>query len=141
VKLVHSSVPGAVERDQAIRLLTERAVLTRMVCRELFETNPDHFDRRPLVALHHLLGWIATHYPDSLRGEPHAADGLDGIEIPKGLEALFQEIKAGAKVCEAFFMLTTADNDIQYTSDRVHLSARLESYWQSHPTPVPVAYR
>jgi hypothetical protein len=27
-KMVHSSVPGAVERDQAIRLLTERATLT-----------------------------------------------------------------------------------------------------------------
>ena len=55
MKMVHSSVPGAVERDQAIRLLTERATLTRMVCRELLDSDIGKPDRRPQTALFQLL--------------------------------------------------------------------------------------
>jgi len=39
MRMVRSSVPGAMDRDRAIRLLTERAVLTRMICRELKDGN------------------------------------------------------------------------------------------------------
>ena len=37
MRLVASSNPDDVGRDQALHLLTERAVLTRAVCRELMD--------------------------------------------------------------------------------------------------------
>jgi hypothetical protein len=50
-RLVNSSKPGEVERDQAVRLLTERAVLTRALCRELLESDGSFSDRRSSTAL------------------------------------------------------------------------------------------
>jgi hypothetical protein len=38
IKLVRSSIAGHVERDQALHLLTQRALLTRIICRELLES-------------------------------------------------------------------------------------------------------
>jgi hypothetical protein len=45
-RLAKSSKPGDVERDQAGRLLTERAVVTRALCRELLDSNGRFSDRR-----------------------------------------------------------------------------------------------
>lgn len=140
LKLVRSSVTGAVPRDQAIALLAERAVLTRMVCRELLDTDISRYDRRPITALHQLLQWIAITHADLLQGEPCADDGLAAMAVPDGFEPLVAEITAGAEVCRALFMLTTADTASEVAADRARIRERLQEYWKAFPVPVSVAH-
>ena len=82
-RLVDSSRPGEVEWDAAVRLLAERAALTRAVCRELQEAK-SFLARRPKTALSLLLAWIASHFPDCVRFEPQPADGLEQMTVPEG---------------------------------------------------------
>ena len=63
MRLVASSNPDAVARDQALHLLTERAVLTRAVCRELQDSVGDFGGRRPRTALALLLRWVQDAFP------------------------------------------------------------------------------
>lgn len=65
MRLVGSSIPGAVERDAGIYLLAERAVLTRAVRHELQESD-GFLSRRPLVALGLLLRWIQDKFPKTV---------------------------------------------------------------------------
>jgi hypothetical protein len=51
MRLVASSNPEDVNRDQALHLLTERAVLTRALCRELRDSGGVFNGMRPLTAL------------------------------------------------------------------------------------------
>jgi hypothetical protein len=129
MRLVRSSVPGAVERDAALRLLSERAVLTRMLCRELLGANGRLPDRRASIALSLLLRWIAENLPGSVGLDPRPSDGLDQMAALEEDGGLLAEIRAGAQVGEAFFMLMTADNTIQSEQDKTVLRERLESYW------------
>ena len=109
MRLVGSSNPGDVQRDTAVHLLTERAVLTRAVCRELAEStesNGSFGDRRPCIALSFLLRWILENLPHSFefraaagnlcQREPRASDGIDQMVVPDGCESLLQEIRDGA---------------------------------------------
>jgi len=84
MRLVESSVPGAVERDQAIHLLVERAVLTRLVCRELSYGVGGLPDRRSKTALFLLLQWIGGNLPE--RREPYPTDGIDQMVVPEGYQ-------------------------------------------------------
>jgi hypothetical protein len=138
MKMVRSSVPGAVERDQAIRLLTERATLTRMVCRELLDSDIGKSDRRPQTALFQLLRWIDENMGEYVQVEPRAYDGIEQMIVPEGYQELVAEIGAGAKVCNALFMLMTADNNLQAQHDRAIIRDRLASYWAQHRLPVSV---
>jgi hypothetical protein len=138
MRMVRSSVPGAVERDQATRLLTERATLTRMVCRELLDSDIEMADRRPQVALLQLLRWFIDNIAAFVRVETRAGDGLDQMIVPEGCQELVAEIGAGAQVCNALFMLMTADNGLQAQHDRAIIRDRLASYWAQHRLPVPV---
>jgi hypothetical protein len=136
-RLVKSSKPGAVERDHAIRLLTERAVLTRALCRELLDSAEFLNNRRSGVALSLLLQWVARNLPTSVRVEPHPSNGIDDMAIPDGCEELLQEINDGAQVGESFFMLLTADNSFQADGDRATLRKRLDAYWTNHGSVAP----
>ena len=136
IRLVHSSVPGAVERDAALSLLSERAILTRMLCRELAEAKGRLPDRRASTALSILLSWIAQNFPESVRVEPHPSDGLDRMAIPEEGQHLLAEVRAGAQVGEAFFMFMTADNSIAFEQDKAVLRERLENYWAKHAVAV-----
>jgi hypothetical protein len=138
MRLVQSSELGAVERDQAIRLLTERAVLTRMVCRELLDSDIHGSDRRPQAALYSLLRWIDENQREHVRIEPQADDGLEHMVVPEGYAELVPELEAGAKVCKALFMLFTADNGLQAAHDRATIKTRLTAYWEQHPHPFPI---
>lgn len=133
MRLVESSSRGAVERDAALVLLAQRAVLTRMVCTEA-QQHLRQSTRRSVEALGFLLGWIGNRYSPPSR-EPEAADGLAEMVVPKGCELLMEEIRAGTEVVEAFAMLMTADNSLQLEGDEAKLRARLESYWSRHPEP------
>jgi hypothetical protein len=136
-RLVNSSKPGGVERDQAVRLLTERAVLTRALCRELLESDGRFNDRRLAAALSVLLQWVVQYLPNSVRVEPHASDGIDSMAVPDDCRELLLEIQDGAQVGESLFMLFTADNSMQADGDRARLQKRLDDYWANHASAAP----
>jgi hypothetical protein len=140
MRLVRSSIPGAVERDTALRLLAERAVLTRTVCCELRDADLQHADRRSQTALSLLLIWIQENLPESVRVEPRPEDGLDQMIIPDGCQAVLREIRAGAHVGEALFMFLTADTSVQADQDRALIRERLTAYWREHPVQIAVAW-
>lgn len=131
-RLVKSSKPGEVERDLAIRLLTERAILTRALCRELLDSGESFSGRRTSTALGFLLQWVSHYLPASVRVEPHPSDGIDSMTVPEDCNELLREIRDGAQVGEAFFMLLTADNSFQSDGDRKTIRKRLDSYWVDH---------
>lgn len=133
-RLVKSSKPGEVERDLAIRILTERAVLTRALCRELLDSGESFSNRRTNTVLGFLLQWVSHYLPASVRVEPHPSDGIDSMTVPDDCRELVREIRDGAQVGEAFFMLLTADNSLQSDGDRSRLQKRLDSYWVDHPS-------
>jgi hypothetical protein len=132
MRLVRSSVAGAVERDAALRLLSERAVLTRMLCRELLEAEEALPDRRVDTAFSILLSWIAQNFPESTRTEPHPSDGLDRMTVPEEGCHLLAEIADGAQVGEALFMWLTAETRMDADHDKAILRERLENYWAKH---------
>ncbi len=126
------------ERDEAVRLLTERAILTRMVCRELADSDIRGSDRRPQTALFLLLRWIGENQSKHVHVEPRADDGLEQMVVPEGYAELVPEIEAGAKVCNALFMLFTADNGIQAENDCAVIERLLAAYWERRPLPIPI---
>jgi hypothetical protein len=53
-----------------------------------------------------------------VESEPRAGDGIEQMIVPEGYQELVAEIGASAKVCNALFMLLTADNGLQQQHDR-----------------------
>ena len=136
INVVMSSHAGHSERDAAVRLLTERAILTRAVCQELLDSNGKFADRRPIVALSFLLQWIVQNLPNSFRVEPRTMDGIDQMVVPDGCEGVLHEIRDGALVCDALFFLLTADSSTQARSDEAKIRNSLAIYWENHRSPV-----
>ncbi len=132
MRLVESSVPGAVERDAALRLLSERAVLTRMLCRELAEARGRLPDRRVSTALSILLIWIGRAFPHPSGWEPRPTDGLDKLAVSEEGGGLLAEVRDGALVADALYLYMYADS----TADKAVLSERLASYWTKHGAAV-----
>jgi hypothetical protein len=134
MSLVESSTPG-MDRDRAIRLLTERAVLTRAFCREVTEAGDGLGDPRQCIALSLLLRWIVENLPESLQyraasgnlcqDAPRASHGIDLMVVPGGCEGVLREIRDGAQVGDALLMLMTADNPIQARGDEAVIRERL----------------
>ena len=127
-----SSNSGQVDRDTAIRLLAERAVLTRAICQELQDSQNEYNGRRPCAALSLLCQWIMVHFKDSVRFEPNCADGLDAMIVPSGFETLVEEIRDGSRVGDSFGVLLTADTPTQRKNDERALQARLQTYFSKH---------
>jgi hypothetical protein len=146
MSLVESSNPGDVNHDAAVRLLAERAVLTRAICRELLEAGEKLAGRRPLMAMSLLLRWIVETMPECLefraaagnvrQREPRPSAGLEEMVVPPGCEALLQELRAGADVGETLWLLSTADNMAQQRGDEARLRELLAAYWDRHGTAV-----
>jgi hypothetical protein len=151
VSLIGSSVPGAVERDAAIRLLAERVVSVRAVCAELRWAGAEgpgalategvpprsswarFVTRRTRAALYRLLEWVGRRFPSHI--ESRAADGLDQMAVPAGCEQAFEEIRDGTRVCEALWMLLTADTEAQAVGDAARLAGYLDHYWSRWEAP------
>jgi hypothetical protein len=146
MQLADSSHLGDIRRDTAVRLLAERAILTRALCRELADSQGRFADRRPCAALGFVLRWIGENQPECLQyraaagnlctREPRPSDGLDRMVVPAGSESLLQEIRAGAAVGDALAMLLTADNAVQSSGDEAAIRDRLTAYWTLHAAPV-----
>jgi len=105
-----------------------------MLCRELVEAQGDLPDRRVSTALSILLSWIAQHFPESR--EPYPSDGLDQMAVTEEGQGLLAEVRDGAQVGQAFFMLMTADSSIAADHDKAVLRERLEIYWAKHAVAV-----
>jgi hypothetical protein len=86
--------------------------------------------RVPLLAL--LLGWVQNNFPQFVHTEPHARTGLDAMVVPEDCEDLLREIRDGAEVCEALFMLTTADNAFEVENDTREIGKSLDAYCEAH---------
>jgi hypothetical protein len=130
---VASSVLDQAARDQALRLLSERAVLTRAVCRELMDSGGDFAGWRPSAAFRLLSEWVQRTFPESEVVQMLAArHGLDAMIVPEGCEELLGEIRDGAEVWQALALLFTADHNWEAESDRQEIAKRLEAYWEAH---------
>jgi hypothetical protein len=138
MRIVRSSTPGHVELDHTVRLLSERAVLTRSVCLELLESDGNFADRRPCSALFLLLRWVRQHFSEHVHVEPHPSDGLKQMIVPESCQLLFTEVLDGTQVGEALFMLLTADNSIQSSNDNKVIRERLDAYWSHHSKPARI---
>jgi hypothetical protein len=120
---------NAVDRDRALSLLAARAVVTRAVCRELLESGGDGIRSRNALAFLHQ--WIRDTFQQFAHAWPSALNGLDAMVVPADCEGLLREIRDGAEVCDALFMLMTADN-VDAESDARKLAERLDDYWKTH---------
>ena len=134
-KIVYSSTPGAIERDEAINLLTMRAVLTRMVCREASECNGKFLYRRTGTALGLLGRWLADNWPaeDYLLGQRYST--LNPAFVPDDCQDLAEEIIDGGLVCDGIRMIQTSDNDTEFDSDSFRINEALKNYWEKHSKP------
>jgi len=133
-RIVASSTPGAVERGEAINLLTMRAVLTRMVCREASECKGRFLNGRPGVSLWLLGQWIDQYWPIELHPFNRYAT-LGAIFVPDDCQELADEIITGGAVCEAIKMIQTSDNDTEYQSDSFRINEALQKYWGKYSSP------
>jgi len=137
MRLASSSTLGAVERDTALWLLAERAVLTRAICCEL-RGEVTYGGRRSRAALGHLVRWVQANFPEVT---PHPAGGIDQMIVPDGCEATMREIQAGAQVGDALVMLCTADRPSEAAQDEASIRKHLTTYWIEHPDPIDIPWR
>lgn len=134
MRLVASSVPDEVDRFEAIDLLVQRAVLTRLVCRELLDRTEGKFSRwRTGSALGFLMQWINA-LPDSDQYQGASA-GIDSMTVPGDCLHLVAEIRDGARVCDALVMLQSADTPSDVMNDMMCLEKELEKFWRKHSSP------
>jgi hypothetical protein len=131
MRLVASSNPDDVDRDHTLHLLTERAELTRAVCRELLDSGGVFNGMRPLTALALLSRWVKDTFPETEPLGLTATDGLYEMVVPEGCEDMLREIQDGAEVCERLIMFNYGDLcDVE--SDREAIAKSLDAYWKAH---------
>lgn len=133
MRLVASSNPNEVDRFEAIDLLVQRAVLTRLVCRELMNRTDERFSRwRTDCSLSFLMQWIKSSLEPDEYFRP--SFGIDAMTVPDDCLHLIDEIRDGARVCEALAMLQTADTASDVMNDMMNIEKQLNIYWQRHGT-------
>lgn len=125
MRLVESSVPGAVDADRARWLLDERWVLATAVCHAL-ERSTSYADRKPRAALDLLRRWVGARYEKKV--ETHPKDGLDTMTVPEGYETTMRELRAATVVAESLAMLWTADTQGEYRSDTEQITRDLAAW-------------
>ena len=138
MRLVASSNPNEVDRFEAIDLLVQRAVLTRLVCRELMislelkNRTGEGFSRwRTDCSLSFLMQWIKSSLEPDEYFRP--SFGIDAMTVPNDCLHLIDEIRDGARVCEALAMLQTADTASDVMNDMMDIE-KLKIYWERHGT-------
>lgn len=135
MELVASSTPGEVDRYAAIQALVQRSVLTRLVCQSLIETDVEgqFCGWRANTALAFLMWWV-----ESLPGSEEyfqPSCGIDSMAVPDDCLHLIEEIRDGARVCDALLMLQSADTESDVTNDIVRIEKELKVYWKKHQSP------
>ncbi|OZE97447.1 hypothetical protein [Rhodococcoides fascians] len=133
MRLIDSSDPDAVPRDQLLHHLLERAVLTSQVCRELHRSDGDYDDRRPKVALDILARWMIKQY--ELAPDRDVVFDTYLAEFPEtdDTRALLSELRLGSLVCRDLAMLWTADTQGEYRSDMEILGDSVQKFVAAYP--------
>src|SRR6476620_1058780 len=106
MKLVDSSEPGAVRRDEVRRHYAARVALTTAVCHEARREQAGGDYRRVVAALSLLRHWICEAYDisaDELNDE--FTHGLHDADLMTYCPDFRQELTLGGKVCNAYAWL------------------------------------
>ena len=133
-RLIDSSDPGAVEREQALNVLAERAVLATAVCREFLAAGPTYLTRRCNAAYGLYRSWLAQHDLNLLSDGYRDVRGIrEQMQIPEGdpeADKLADEIEVADRVSGGYERLNTADTRSEFQGDQENLTVALQS-WQS----------
>ncbi len=128
MRLVESSNPEQVVRYNVRSHYAQRLVLVAALCRELHRHPDDPVSDRPQAALNVLSQWMVEAYDlPSGRGIDYK-HGLDDPRLAKYASDMQRELELGTKVCEAYFMLFTADTQYDYDSDQASIRRWLTAY-------------
>lgn len=130
MRLVESSDPEQVIRHNVRSHFTQRLVLVAAVCRELQYHPDDLVGGRPHAALDVFNLWMRHAYDDL----PDNRDidyryGLGDPRLAQYADDLQGELELGTRVCEAFFILFTADTQGEYDGDRRRIRERLDEFF------------
>lgn len=128
MRLIDSSDSEQVTRYNVRSHYTQRLVLVAAICRELQQHPDDLVGGRPQAALSVLNLWMVEAYDVPPNRDIDYKYGLDDPRLAKYANDLQRELELGVAVCEAFFMLFTADTQGDYERDRARIGERLDHY-------------
>lgn len=136
MKLVDSSEPDAVRRDEVRRHYAERVVLTTAVCHEARREQAGGDYRRVVAALSILRHWIYQAYDisaDELNDE--FTHGLHDAALAEYCPDFLLELRLGGRVCNAYAWLMTADAGSEYRRDLKDLETALDRFFADATAP------
>ena len=140
MRLVASSDPFEVPREQARDLLYERLALTERIAAALHATKGEYVDRVASAGVRLLLAWIASHF-ELEAGKPTTMwDAMDDMTVPPGSEDVMDRLRSATYVASCLTMLYTADTQDESRHDRNELIAALDSWRRRRPAD-PTAWR
>ncbi len=128
MRLIESSDPDQVVRHKVRSHYTQRLVLVAAICRELRQHPDDLVGGRPQAALNVLNLWMVEAYDLPRNRDIDYQHGLDDPRLAEYASDIQRELELGTKVCEAYFMLFTADTKGEYDSDHTRIRERLDHY-------------
>ncbi|GAA2567370.1 hypothetical protein [Mycolicibacterium diernhoferi] len=128
MRLIDSSDSEQVTRYNVRSHYTQRLVLVAALCRELQRHPDDLVGGRPQAALNVLNLWMVEAYDLPRNRDIGYQHGLDDPRLAEYASHIQRELELGTKVCEAYFMLFTADTQSDYDRDRTRIRERLDHY-------------
>lgn len=126
MRLVASSDPDAVPRDEANRLLAEAIVLATTLCHELLDAS-NVLDHRPRAAARLLHGWEQSHAGHRFHDLRESGKLRHRATNP----SLMRELEAALPVIATYSRLLTADS-VDFQNDREDLGRELD-LWRGSP--------
>lgn len=137
MKLIASSDPDHVVRYKVRSHYAQQLVLVSSVCRELYLHPNDPAGGRAQAALDLLSLWMRQAYDLPSGRDFDYRRGLDDLRLGTYASDFQRELELGTKVCEAHFMLFTADTQGAYDSDRKRIQSQLDGYMKEFPFTAP----
>lgn len=136
MKLIDSSEPDAVRRDEVRGHYAARIVLTTAVCHEARREQAGGDYRRVVAVLSMLRTWIFQEYDiSSNEFNEEFTHGLHDGDLAKYCPDFRQELTLGGKVCNAYAWLMTADAGSEYIRDREALDLALDRFFAEATPP------
>lgn len=122
MRLVDSSDPDAVPRDEANRLLAEATVLATTLCRELLAAS-NVVDHRPRAAARLFHAWEQS--PEGRRFYELRETGQ--LQHRTTSTSQLRDLEATVPVISTYMLLLTADN-IDFRRDQEDLARKLDQW-------------
>lgn len=130
MRIVQSSDPDAVRRDELDHLVAECCVLTTTLCHELLRA--EHYaDHRPRGALRLLDAWLST---EAARTLEDLLQDVSDQAPPRLTLAMLDEIEAAEEVLDVYRLYLTADS-VDHEHDRAALTQVLANWKRRIDTP------